>query len=286
MTKLAKIADLKVISRTSVMGYRGKQNMRQIGDELRVSHVLEGSVRRDGAQLRLNAQLIDTRTDTHVWAEQYDRDLNDLFAIQSETAQKVAERLHAKITAAEKLAIEGRPTGDLVAFDLYSQANHILPGTALATEGEVRQAIDLLNQAVARDPSFFGAYCQLAWAHDELYFSGLGPYSCAVGRRRSSHSGRGSAFVQMMVKRTSRAGINLYHGHLDYEGALAELEVARQTLPNELRVFQPMGFILRRQGHWEEWMRNFERAVEINPRYINPLYQSDLITDSCGAMLT
>ena len=107
------------------MGYRGKQNMRQIGDELRVSHVLEGSVRRVGARLHMNMQLIDTHTDTHIWAEQYDRDLNDMFAIQSEIAQKVAQQLHAKISAAEKLAIERRPTGDLVAFDLYSRAkNH------------------------------------------------------------------------------------------------------------------------------------------------------------------
>ncbi|PYK23545.1 MAG: hypothetical protein DME59_16635, partial [Verrucomicrobia bacterium] len=117
LTKLAKIADLKVISRTSVMDYRGKRNMRQIGNELRVSHVLEGSVRRTGTHLHLNAQLIDTQTDTHVWVEQYDRDLNDLFAIQSEIAQKVAGQLHAKIPPAEKQAIERKPTGDLVAFD-------------------------------------------------------------------------------------------------------------------------------------------------------------------------
>jgi serine/threonine protein kinase len=110
LTKLAKIADLKVISGTSVMDYRGKRNLRQIGNDLRVSHVLEGSVRRAGTHLRLNAQLIDTRTDTHVWAEQYDRDLNDLFAIQSEIAQKVAERLNAKVTAAERLAVEEKPT--------------------------------------------------------------------------------------------------------------------------------------------------------------------------------
>src|SRR5439155_3852983 len=105
LTKLAKIADLKVISRTSVMDYRSKRNVRQIGNELRVSHVLEGSVRRTGTHLHLNAQLIDTRTDTHVWVEQYDRDLNDVFAIQSEIAQKVANQLHAKITPPEKVAI-------------------------------------------------------------------------------------------------------------------------------------------------------------------------------------
>src|SRR5438067_3596570 len=173
LTKLAKIADLKVISRTSVMDYRGKRNMRQIGNELRVSHVLEGSVRRTGTHLHLNAQLIDTRTDTHVWVEQYDRDLNDVFAIQSEIAQKVAQQLHAKITPAEKVAIESKPTGDLVAFDLYSRANDILFGKNTPIADFV-QAIDLLKRAVARDPSFLEAYCQLAFAHDELYFEGIG----------------------------------------------------------------------------------------------------------------
>src|SRR5262249_2077481 len=122
LTKLARIADLKVISRTSVMEYRGKRNLHQIGNDLRVSHILEGSLRRVGTHLRLNAQLIDTRTDTHVWAEQYDRDWNDLFAIQSEIAQKVAGRLNAKITAEEKAAIERPPTADLDAFELYALA--------------------------------------------------------------------------------------------------------------------------------------------------------------------
>src|SRR5881409_2075208 len=152
LTKLAKIADLKVISRTSVMDYRGKRNLRQIGNDLRVSHVLEGSVRRAGTHLRLNAQLIDTRSDTHVWAEQYDRDLNDLFAIQSEIAQKVAQRLNAKVTSAEKLAIEGKPTTDLVAFELYSRSISLKKIPRASSADSARQAIDLLNQAVARDP--------------------------------------------------------------------------------------------------------------------------------------
>src|SRR5438067_2503825 len=126
LTKLAKIADLKVISRTSVMQYRGRQNAREIGDALRVSHVLEGSVRRDGAKIHLNAQLIDSRTDTHVWAEEYDRDLGEMFAIQSEIAQKIAQQLHTKISASEKLAIESKPTADVTAFDLYTRAKNIL----------------------------------------------------------------------------------------------------------------------------------------------------------------
>src|SRR5256884_3162545 len=142
LTKLARIADLKVISRASVMDYRGKRHLRQIGNDLRVWHVLEGSVRRAGTHLRVNAQLIETRTDTHVWAEQYDRDLNDLFAIQSEIAQKVAERLNAKVTSAERLAIEEKPTTDLTAFELYSRASDVL---AISSQmADTLQAIDLL----------------------------------------------------------------------------------------------------------------------------------------------
>ena len=275
LTKLAKIADLKVISRTSVMDYRGKRNVRQIGHDLRVSHVLEGSVRRTGTRLHLNAQLIDTRTDTHVWVEQYDRDLNDVFAIQSEIAQKVANQLHAKITPAEKVAIESKPTGDLVAFDLYSRANDIL----LERRGQLMdfgQTVDLLNRAVARDPSFLDAYCQLAFAHDQLYFEGIDhtPARLAMAKdaidsafRLKPDSGE-AHFAQ---------AVHLYRGYGDYDGALAELEVARQTLPNNARIFQMMGFIQRRQGHWEDSRRNLERAAELDPRDLETLM--DLSSD-------
>src|SRR6266513_1162614 len=162
LTKLAKIAHLKVISRNSVMGFRGKQNTREIGDALRVSHVLEGSVRKTGAWLHINVQLINARTDSHIWAEEYDRDLKDLFAVQSEIAQKVAGELHAKISAAEKVAIERPPTADLTAFDFYSRSkNLLLTATFSSTEkANLLKAADLLNQAVAHDPNFFHAYCQ------------------------------------------------------------------------------------------------------------------------------
>jgi len=276
LTKLAKIADLKVISRTSVMGYRGKQNMRHIGDELRVSHVLEGSVRRSGARLHMNTQLIDTRTDTHIWAEQYDRDLNDLFAIQSEIAQKVARQLRAKITAAEKLAIERRPTGDLVAFDLYSRAIHMFPGASFGGGmANFGQAIDLLNQAVARDPSFFDAYCQLAWAHDELYHGGLDHTPARLSLAEAAIQAAFRLRPDDGETHLARAW-NLYHGHLDYDGALAELEVARQTLPNDSGLFETMGFVQRRQGRWEESTRSLERAFELDPRNVNTLYQIGL----------
>ena len=178
LTKLAKIAALKVISRTSVMGYRDQHNTRQIGDELGVSHVLEGSVRKTGAWLHINAQLIDARKDAHVWAEDYDRDLKDMFAIQSEIAQKVAEQLRVKISPAERQAIERPPTADMTAFDLYSRAkNPVLAWNSSNTEkGYLLQAANLLNQAVAHDPTFFQAYCQLAWVHDRSLLLSVRPH--------------------------------------------------------------------------------------------------------------
>jgi serine/threonine protein kinase/tetratricopeptide (TPR) repeat protein len=276
LTKLAKIANLKVISRTSVMDYRGKRNLRQIGNDLRVSHVLEGSVRRAGTHLRLNAQLIDTRTDTHVWAEQYDRDLNDLFAIQSEIAQKVAERLNARITATEKLTIEGRPTADLIAFDLYTRAKNLFLTAPFSGKGggDLLEAIDLLNQALARDPSFFQAYCLLADVHGYLYWFGdhtpgrLALEEAAIQAASRLRPDAGETHL-------TRAG-NLYGSHHDYDGALAELEVARRSLPNSPSVFEVMASIQGCQGRWEESIRNFERAVELDPRNVITLFQSGL----------
>jgi TolB-like protein/tRNA A-37 threonylcarbamoyl transferase component Bud32/Tfp pilus assembly protein PilF len=280
LTKLARIADLKVISRSSVMEYRDKRNVRQIGNDLRVSHVLEGSVRRIGTRLRMNAQLIDTRTDTHVWVEQYDRDLNDLFAIQSEIAQKIAGQLRAKISPAEKLAIERKPTGDLLAFELYSRAISLTPTSRALGPDSGLQAIDLLNAAVARDPSFFEAYFELAGRHDQIYFFGF------------DHTPARLALAEAAVREAFRIRPNageahlarayhLYNGYLDYEGALAELEVARQTLPNDPRILRVTGYIQRRQGRWEESTQNLERSLELDPRNLNSL---DNLGDSYGAL--
>jgi TolB-like protein/Tfp pilus assembly protein PilF len=269
LTKLAKIADLIVMSRASVMESRGDGNLRKIGEALRVSHVLEGSARRDGKRFHMNAQLIDTRSDTHLWAEQYDRDLNELFAVQTEIAENVARQLRAKMSAEEKLSIEQKPTNDLLAFDLYSRANEI----TLNTNSDLLdfpQAIELLNQAVARDPSFFEAYCQLASAHDALYFNNIDRTPARLELAKNAirgafrvHPGAGEAHLAQAE--------HLYRGYKDYEGALAELEVARQTLPNHVRIFQLAGYIQRRQGRWDEAGQNFERAVELDPHNVDTL---------------
>jgi TolB-like protein/class 3 adenylate cyclase/Tfp pilus assembly protein PilF len=269
LTNLAKIADLKVISRSSVMQYKSgvARNLRKIGEELGVARLLEGSVQRAANRVRVNAQLIDTRNDAHLWAQTYDRDLADVFAIQSEIAKAIADQLQAKLSPKEKAAIERPPTADVTAFDLYSRAKNLILTTSFSAVGaqNVRQAVDLLNQALARDPSFFLAQCQLANAHDQLYFLG---YDHTAARLALAEAAVQAAFrLQPDAGEAHLArATHLYRGYLDYDGASAELEIARRSLPNDPRVFELTGYIARRQGKREEGLRNLERAVELDPR--------------------
>jgi TolB-like protein/Tfp pilus assembly protein PilF len=269
LTNLAKIADLKVISRSSVMQYKSgvARNLRKIGEELGVARLLEGSVQRAANRVRVNAQLIDTRNDAHLWAQTYDRDLADVFAIQSEIAKAIADQLQAKLSPQEKTAIERPPTADVTAFDLYSRAKNLILTTSFSAVGaqNVRQAVDLLNQALARDPSFFLAQCQLANAHDQLYFLG---YDHSAARLALAEAAVQAAFrLQPDAGEAHLArATHLYRGYLDYDGASAELEIARRSLPNDPRVFELTGYIARRQGKREEGLRNLERAVELDPR--------------------
>ena len=274
LTKLAKIADLKVISRTSVMGYRGKRDLRQIGRALGVSHVLEGTARRDGDKVHVNAQLVDTRTDTGVWADGYDRDLKEAFAIPTQIAQKVADQLRVKVSTAEKAAIQRKPTDDLAAFDLYAQARNLLSTPIFSATGDANllQAVNLLNQAVARDPAFFEAYCQLAHAHDLLYFLGNDRTPARLAMADAAVQAASRLFPDAGETRLARAE-NLYRGYLDYDGALGELEAAVQTLPNDPRIFELVGYIQRRQGRWQEAIRNLERAADLDPRNVFTLEQ-------------
>jgi serine/threonine-protein kinase len=286
LTDLAQIADLKVISRTSVMQYKSgiARNLREIGQQLGVAHLLEGSVQRSANKIRVNAQLIDARTDAHVWAETYDRDLADVFAIQSEIAKAIADQLQAKLSPNEKKAIERPPTTDLTAFDLYSRAKSlVLTANFSATnEPDMRKAIELLDEAVKRDPSFFDAYCQLAYAHEYLY-----------GQTGSDHTPARLALAEAAVQAAARLRPDaaethlaraqyLYYGLRDYAGALAELEIARQGLPNDSRLFEVTGYILRRRGQQEEGLRNLERAAELDPRNFDTLQQIALSYQFAG----
>jgi TolB-like protein/class 3 adenylate cyclase/Flp pilus assembly protein TadD len=271
LTDLAKIADLKVISRTSVMQYKSgiSRNLREIADQLGVAYVLEGSVQRMRARVRVIVQLIDARTDAHLWAEHYDRPLDDVFAIQSEVAQAIADQLNAKLSREEKAAIKQRPTADLVAYDLYVRAEALRADTSFSSrlKENLLEATHLLDQAIARDPTFFLAYCRLAEAHDLIYFFGsdhtperLALANTAIQAALRLRPDSGEAHLALAE--------HLYRGYRDHERALAELSLARRALPNDPLVLQLTGFIDRRQGRWEKSTNDLKRALELDPRNI------------------
>jgi len=265
LIKLAKIADLKVISRSSVMQYRGKQDVRQVGNALRVSHVLEGTVRRSGGKVHINAQLVDARTDADIWVEEYDRNLNDVFAIEAEVAQSIANRLRTRISARERAAIQERPTKDLAAYDFYVRAVPSIEAADSDTNPkEIVQTVDLLNQAIARDPDFVLAYCWLARAHDWLFFN---------TDRTSARLALAKGAIDSAFRLNPDSGeahlalaLHLYWGYFDYARARAELDIARRSVPNNPEVYEVSAWIDRRQGRWSDAVRDVERASELDPR--------------------
>jgi len=283
LTGLARVADLKVISRTSVMQYKGGliRNLREVAKELGVAHLLGGSVQRTGGRVRVSAQLIDARTDTQLWAERYDRDVADVFAIESELAGKIVAQLQAKISPSEKAAIEKAPTTDLVAYDLYLRAQALFADTSdpIHAREKLPQAAQLLDQAVARDPNFLQAWCLLSRVHGVAYFRGhdhtaarldLANAALEAARRLQPDAGE----VHLALANY------YYHGFRDYRRARSEVAIARRTLPNNADVFRYTGFIDRREGHWEEATRNLERALELDPRNFFILQQLALTYQS------
>jgi len=266
LTYLAKIADFKVISRTSVMKYKGgaARDLREIGKQLGVAHLLEGTVQRIGGKVRVNAQLIDARNDAHLWAASYDRDLADVFAIQSEIARMIADQLQVKLSPSEKAAIEKPPTTDLTAYELYLRAQALYADNSSPAQ-KVPGAARFLDEAVARDPNFLLAWCLLARVHVFLYWHGVDHTSArldlaqaAAQKALSIESDAGEAHLALADY--------YYHGFRDYERARIELTIARRTLPNNAEISAYTGYINRRDGHWEEATRNLERAAELNPR--------------------
>jgi len=275
LMRLSKIADLKVISRTSTQHYKSAPgNLPAIAKQLGVAHILEGRVQKRGDTVRVNVQLIKTASDSQLWAGTFDRKLSDIFSVESEVAKAIADQLQAKLSTREKTAIEQAPTTDIVAFDLYTRAKILILAASGSSNGKtyLLEAVDLLNQAIARDRSFLQAYCQLASAHNYLYFLGL--------ERTSARLELANAAIQAAFRLRPDAGEahlaraeNLYRGYLDYERALNELDVAAESLPNDPRLFELKGYILRRKGIWEEATRNLERAVELDPLNADTLEQ-------------
>ena len=267
LTDLTKVADLKVICRTSAMQYAagGSRDVRKIGAELDVAYILMGSVQRAGPQLRVHAQLVDAATGTQVWAEGYDRGITDIFAVESELAQAMVAQLHAKLSPGEKAAITNKPTPDLDAFELYTQARDLLTTSAIAQGEEKRlQAIGLLDEATKRDPNFLRAYCALVRVHSELYLLGMDHTSARL--RLAETALQNAQRLQPDAGETHLAAAFLRYCQLDYDDARRELALAQRALPNESFVYELAGYMDRRQGRWEESERNLRHALELDPR--------------------
>jgi tetratricopeptide (TPR) repeat protein len=247
---------------------------------LGVAHVLEGTVQRAGGRVRVNAQLIDARTDSQLWAERYDRDVADVFAIESELAGKIVAQLQAKISPSEKAAIEQKPTADLTAHDLYIRAKTLITTSVFSTPQaeSLSEAVRLLNEAIERDPAFALAYYQLGHTHDLLYFTGVDHTPARLAMA--------DAAIQSLTRLLPNSGEahlalakHLYWGYLDYDRARNELSLAQKSLPNEPWAFRLAGYIDRRQGRWDQSIKNLERAVELDPQNPDVLQQLALTYD-------
>ena len=269
LSHLAKVADLKVTGRTSVVKYEtgADLDLKKISDALGVKYFLEGRVQRFGSRVRVTAELINGLTGAQLWADTYDRGLADVFAIQTEIAERIVAELEAKFTPEEKAEIEVRPTTDLAAYELYVRAKGMIAQVAFESSSieNLRAAAGLLTEATARDPSFFLAYCQLASAHDQIFFYGLD----ATAERL--------ALAQAAVDAATRlrpdfgethlaTALHYYFGYRDYDRARAELALAERKLPNDPFPIAVNGYIDRRQGRWDSSTQDLQRALELDPR--------------------
>ncbi len=267
LTNLAKIADLKVISRSSVMQYAAgaTRNLRQIAQELGVAHVLEGNVQRSGDQLRVNAQLIDARTDAHLWAQVYDRKVADLFAMQSEIAHAIADQLQAKLSPKESAAIDQPPTANLKAYALYLRAKDLgeKPEAKRDFAEDDKNAEAWLTEAVQLDPNFVLAFCELAGVYDSRYWSQVDDSPECRARGDAAIDSATRLAPEMGEVHLAR-GFHFYHGYRQYQWARAEFALAQKALPNEPRVYQTIGYLDRR----EEASANMEKACGLNPANI------------------
>jgi TolB-like protein/Tfp pilus assembly protein PilF len=272
LTNLARVSDLRVISHTTVRQYKSGQsrNLREIGKQLGVSHILEGSVQRAGDRLRIAAQLIDARTDSQIWADTYDRTAADLFAIQSELAESIVAHLQAKLSPQQKAEIEQRPTRDLVAFELYLRAKQIVDSYLIADDvrAALLSALESLDQAIKRDPDFVSVYCYIARANSLLYFFDLDPTPNRVLLAEAAVKAALRLRPDSAEAHFAMADF-LFRCHRDYDGALKELAIARPSLPNDTAFFILSGYINRRRNHWSQAQRDFSTAVALDPRNPN-----------------
>src|SRR5438874_4053549 len=272
LTNLSKIGDLKVISRMSVMSYRGDavRNAREIGKALGVATLLEGSVRRVGNRVRVNVQLINANNDEHIWAEDYDRDLTDVFAIQTDLAQKIASALQAKLSPTEKARLDNRPTQNPDAYLLFVQAHDYATRMDIFRDTTLK-AEPLFEQAIKLDPNFALAFVCLSMVESWLYHS-----SDPVPARREKARLNADEALRLqpdLPEGHLALGFSYYYCDRDYERALAEFDISRRGLPNESQAYLAIGSIQRRQGKWTESTANLEKAAALDPKNTNVVGQ-------------
>jgi TolB-like protein/Flp pilus assembly protein TadD len=264
LTNLSKVGDLKVISRTSVMPYRGKaSNLREIGKTLGVGAILEGSVRRIGNRVRVNVQLINAENDEHMWAEDYDRDLTDVFAIQTDLARQIVRELQAKLSPMEKAQIERRPTENGEAYLAFMQGHEMFYRPD-KFRSNTEKAERLFEKATKLDPNFAAAFAALAWVHDWNYHD----FDPTPARKEKARAAAVEALrLQPNLPEAHLAmGFYYYYCERDYQGALNEFAIAKLSLPNSPEVYMAIGAIERRQGKWKESTANLERAASLSPK--------------------
>ncbi len=271
LTNLSKIGDLKVISRMSVMTYRGDgaRNAREIGKVLGVATLLEGSVRRAGNRVRVSVQLINANNDEHIWAEDYDRDLTDVFAIQTDLAQKIASALQAKLSQSEKARIDRMPTQNPDAYLLFIQAHDYANRPDMFREASFK-AEQLFEQAIKLDPNFAAAFAGLSKVESWIYHS----FEPTPARREKARFNADQALRLQpdLAEGHLALGFSYYYGDRDYERALAEFEIAKRDLPNEAQAYMAIGAIQRRQGKWAESTANLEKSAALDPKSENVLF--------------
>ncbi len=281
LTDLAKVADLKVISRTSVQAYRtGAHKSREIGEELGVAHLLEGSVQRDTGKVRVTAQLIDARSDSHLWAEHYDRELQDIFSLQTEVAERIVTSLKATLSPGEQASLKTPPTESLPAYNLYLQANELVQGFADGPDWRepLLKAVSLLDAATALDPNFALAYCLAAQAHDNLYWFDLDHTPARLKLAQDAVSA--ALRLQPTLSEAHLAQASLYyHGARDFGRARQELAVAKAALPNSAQAFTLSSWLERRQGQWPEAVRDQEEAASRDPKNFATLSDLTVLYD-------
>jgi TolB-like protein/Tfp pilus assembly protein PilF len=271
LTNLSKIGDLKVISRMSVMSYRGDglRNAREIGKALGVGTLLEGSVRRIGNRVRVSVQLINANDDEHIWAEDYDRDLTDVFAIQTDLAQKIASSLQAKLSPNEKERLDRQPTQNSDAYLLFIQA-HDYANRPEHFRDDSLKAEELFEQAIKLDPKFAAAFAGLSMVESSIYHN----FEPTPARREKARLNADESLrLQPNLPEGHLAlGFSYYYGDRDYERALAEFEIAKRDLPNEAEAYMAIGAIQRRQGKWAESTANLEKAAALDPKNLSILF--------------